>query len=63
MVNLSSTSLYSIDLLLVLDYREQCGFKTVKNLAIAKQGNIIGKLIFSSLLSIDIPKESCLGSK
>lgn len=36
MVNLSSTSLYSIDLLLVLDYREHCGFKTVKNLAIAK---------------------------
>jgi len=36
MVNLSSTSLYSIDLLLVLDYSEQCGFKTVKNLAVAK---------------------------
>ena len=57
MVNLSSTSLYSIDLLLVLDYREQCGFKTVKNLAVAKAR----KLIFSSLPRIDIPKVACLG--
>ena len=39
------------------------GLKQLKIWLLLKQGSIIRKLIFSSLLWIDIPKESCLGSK
>jgi len=37
------------------------GLKLLKIWLLLKQGNIIRKLIFSSLPRIDIPKEACLG--
>ena len=39
------------------------GLKLLKIWLLLKQGNVIRKLTFSSSLWIDIPKESCLGSK
>jgi len=61
MVNLSSTSLYSIDLLLVLDYREQCGFKTVKNLAVAKARQYNKETHFLFITKNRYSKRSMLG--